>query len=160
MVLSLWHSPSLLRFPFRQFRHFYVLRPTLGTILRVTTDMGSTWIAFLFSWLVVEGSDFTALLNPRSRWIVGFLSLFSILAFVAYTGAGLYTGAGGYALSVKIQRIIWINISSLIIACGVLWLHESSTVSIVYLFVATFAGSAALLCLSLCLGRTEHGQVE
>ena len=45
-------------------RNFSGLRPTLGTVLRITADIGSIWIAFLFGWLVVDGNDLAALIAP------------------------------------------------------------------------------------------------
>src|SRR5204862_4511654 len=42
-------------------RNFSGLRLTLGTVLRMTADIGSLWIAFLFGWLIVDGNDLAAL---------------------------------------------------------------------------------------------------
>src|SRR5215470_5440702 len=39
------------------FENVFELRPTVGTVLRITADIGSIWIAFLFGWLVVERHD-------------------------------------------------------------------------------------------------------
>ena len=85
-------------------RNFSGLRPTLGTVLRITADIGSIWIAFLFGWLIVDGNDLTALAQDPTG-IVPLIGLLSILALVAYTAVGLYTCTRSYGLLAKICRI-------------------------------------------------------
>ena len=101
------------------FRNFSGLRPTLGTALRITADISSIWIAFLFGWLVVEGNDPAALIALESAGIVPLIGLSSILACIAYTAAGLYNLTHKYDLSTKIRRITLVNLALIIIIAGV-----------------------------------------
>ena len=97
------------------FRNFSRLRPTLGTSLRVTTDVGSIWIAFLFGWLMIDGNDLATLITRSSTWIVPLIGLLSILALAAYIAVGLYTYTPGYSLLAKICRIAAVNLTLLVI---------------------------------------------
>jgi dTDP-4-dehydrorhamnose reductase len=129
-------------------RNCSALRPTMGTSLRVTADIGSIWIAFLFGWLVVEGKELAALITRDSTRIVVLVGLFSILAFAAYTAAGLYTSARGCALSEKIRRITWANLALLAIA-GAGWASTEQPAALTFnLWFATVVGSAILLSLA------------
>ena len=51
-------------------RNFSGLRPTLGTVLRITADIGSIWAAFLFSWLVIGGNELGALPSGQAAGIL------------------------------------------------------------------------------------------
>lgn len=100
------------------FRNFSGLRPTPGTILRITADIGSIWIAFLFGWLMIDGNDLAALITRNSTWIVPLIGLLSILALAAYIAVGLYTHS--YGLLAKICRIAAVNLTLLVIAGAIL----------------------------------------
>ena len=50
------HPVRTYRPPSRSLRNFSELRPTLGTVLQITADIGAIWAAFLFSWLVIGGN--------------------------------------------------------------------------------------------------------
>ena len=106
---------------FRNFlRNFSGLRPTLGTVLRITADIGSIWIAFLFGWLIVDGNDLAALIARDSAGIVPLIGLLSILALAAYIAVGLYTCTRSYSLLAKICRIAAVNLALLVIAGAIL----------------------------------------
>jgi nucleoside-diphosphate-sugar epimerase len=98
------------------FRNFFALRPTSGTILRITADISSIWIAFLFGWLVVERHDLAGLLPDGSTRIIAVVGLSCLLACVAYTSAGLYKLGHKYDLLTKIGRITFINLALLVVA--------------------------------------------
>lgn len=120
----------------------------MGTILRTTADIAAVWAAFLLGWLVVEGRDFAALTNQDSAWSVPLVGLFSILAFFAYTAAGLYTCTRSYSLSTKICRIAWVNLA-LFASAGGLWSLVDRPAALTFdLLLATFVGSTVLLCLA------------
>ena len=104
------------------------LRPTLGTVLRIAVDAGSLWAALLLGGLLIEGGDLSALIlsliTPQFPHTVPLVGLFSILALVTYTGAGLYTCIHRYTLSAKIYRIVGINLVLFAIAGVVLSFTE------------------------------------
>ena len=56
MTPSLPHYVSL--------HNFHALRPTAGATLRIAVDIGSIWVAFLASWLLVDSRDLAALISP------------------------------------------------------------------------------------------------
>jgi nucleoside-diphosphate-sugar epimerase len=124
------------------------LRPTLGTVLRITADISSIWIAFLFGWLVVEGNDLAALVTQKSAWIVPLIGLSSILACFTYTGAGLYNLTHKYGLLTKIRRIALVNLALFIIAGAVISLAEQPAVLTLSLLLTTAIGSTMLLSLA------------
>jgi nucleoside-diphosphate-sugar epimerase len=133
---------------FAMFRNFSGLRPTLGTVLRITADISSIWIAFLFGWLVVDGNDLAALVTQESAGIVPLIGLSSILACIAYTGAGLYNLTHTYRLLTKIRRIALVNLALFVIAGAVLSLAEQPAVLTLSLVLTTVVGSTVLLSLA------------
>jgi nucleoside-diphosphate-sugar epimerase len=140
MTRSLPHFISL--------RQFHALRPTAGVILRIAVDIGSIWVGFLASWLLVDGRDLAALISQESMRIVLLAGLFSALAFIAYTDAGLYTCTRSHTLSMKLSRIFWINLALCTIAGALLSLSEQPSVLSARALLATFMGSTFLLCLA------------
>jgi nucleoside-diphosphate-sugar epimerase len=144
----LMRSPSFEHFALLRdffFRNFFGFRPTLGTVLRITADISSMWIAFLFGWLVVQGNNLAALIKPDSQAILTLIGLSSILACIAYTGVGLYTPRHKYGLLTKIRRITLINFILLIIF-GVS--PERRTLLTPSLLLTTVIGSTTLLSLA------------
>jgi nucleoside-diphosphate-sugar epimerase len=137
---SLHHSASLHRFP--------ELRPTAGTILRIAVDIGSIWMAFIASWFLIDRGDFAALIGQESTRLVPLVGLFSILAFIAYTDAGLYTCARSYTLAMKLGRIFWINLTLGAIAAAVLAFAEQPSALSARALLTTFIGSTLLLGLA------------
>ncbi len=133
---------------FALFRNFSGLRPTLGTVLRITADISSIWIAFLFGWLVVDGNDLAPLVTQESAGIVPLIGLSSILACIAYTGAGLYNLTHKYGLLTKIRRITLVNLALFIIAGAVLSLAGQPAVLTLSLLLTTVIGSTMLLSLA------------
>jgi nucleoside-diphosphate-sugar epimerase len=135
------------------------LPPTLGLILRVSADIGSAWLALLFACMLFEGSDFVAQLVRQADTIAPLAGLFSIFAFVAYAGAGLYAHARGYKLPTKITRVICVNLALLAIAVSALpFIGLPTQVSLV-LVLTTFAGSTLLQCLTRVVSaalRSDH----
>ena len=101
---------------FALFQNFSGLRPTLGTVLRITADISSIWIAFLFGWFVVHGNGVAELVTRDSTGIVALVGLSSILACFGYTSAGLYNLKHKYDLLAKIGRIILVNLVLFVIA--------------------------------------------
>ncbi len=131
-------------------RNFSGLRLTLGTILRIVADIGFIWIAFLFGWLVVEGNDFAALVTEDSTGLVPLTGLSSILACIAYTGAGLYNVSPKYDLLTKIIRIALVNLAFLTIGGVVLSFAKQLAVPSLNLLFTTVMGATTLLLLARC----------
>jgi len=102
------------------FHNFSSLRPTLGTALRMTADLGSISIAFLFGWLIVDGNDLAALMPRNSAGIVPLIGLLSILALAAYIAVGIYACTRSSGLLAKIGRIAAVNLALLVIAGAIL----------------------------------------
>lgn len=140
MTPSLPHSVS--------FHNFHALRPTAGAILRIAVDIGSIWVAFLASWLLVDSRDLAALISQESTRLVPLVGLFSILVFIAYADSGLYTCARSYTLAMKLGRILWINLALGAIAGAVLALSEQPSALSARALLATFMGSSLLLSLA------------
>jgi nucleoside-diphosphate-sugar epimerase len=128
--------------------HFRALRPAGATILRIVVDIGSISAAFVFGWLLGEGGDLTSPITQAPARTVAFGGLLPLCAFAACTAAGLYNGAHRYTLSVKIQRIILINLAFLMVACAVSAFTEGLNAIKLLLFLMTFTGSALLLSLA------------
>jgi len=135
--------------PFRNFFHnFSGLRPTLGTVLRVTVDIGSIWVAFLFGWLMIDGNDLAALITQESAGIVPLIGLLSILALAAYIAVGLYTYTRSYGLLAKICRIAAVNLTLLAIAGAILSMAGPPTGLSFGVLATTIAGSIIPLSLA------------
>jgi len=132
---------------FALLRNFSSLRPTLGTVLRITADIGSIWIAFLFGWLIVDGNDLTALAQD-STGIVRLIGLLSILALAAYTAVGLYTRTRSYGLLAKICRIAAVNLALLVITGAILSLAQPPTGLSFGVLATTIVGSVIPLSLA------------
>ncbi len=132
---------------FALLRNFSGLRPTLGTVLRITADIGSIWIAFLFGWLIVDGNDLTALAQDPTG-IVPLIGLLSILALVAYTAVGLYTCTRSCGLLAKICRIAAVNLTLLVITGAILSLAQPPTDLSLGVLATTIVGSAIPLSLA------------
>jgi nucleoside-diphosphate-sugar epimerase len=113
---SLEHLPLFRNLFHNALRNFSALRPTLGTILRISTDVGSIWMGFLFGWLVIEGNDLAALVAPNSAWIIALMGLLSMLVLAAYIAAGLYAYARRFSVLAKICRIVLVNLTLLVMA--------------------------------------------
>ena len=101
------------------FGHFYELRPTVGTALRVAVDIASIWLAFLVAWMFVLGGA-TGLWSEHSTTILLLGACLSILCFVVYADAGLYTSAHALPLPAKLGRIFIVNLV-FFAACGAVW---------------------------------------
>jgi nucleoside-diphosphate-sugar epimerase len=132
---------------FALFRNFSGLRPTRGTALRITADISSIWIAFLFGWLVVEGNDLVELI-AQSAEIFPLIGLSSILACIAYTAAGLYNVTHKYDLSTKIRRITLVTLALFIITGVVLSLAGGPAALTLSLLITTAIGSTILLSIA------------
>jgi nucleoside-diphosphate-sugar epimerase len=127
--------------------HFRVLRPAGGTILRIAVDVGTICAALVFGWLLGEGGDLTSLTTQAPARTVALGGVLLVCAFAACTATGLYNGTHSYTLSVKIRRIILINLAFLMVACAVSAFTEGLTAIKLLLFLMTFTGSTLLLCL-------------
>jgi nucleoside-diphosphate-sugar epimerase len=127
--------------------HFQALRPAVGTILRIAVDVGSIWAAFVFGELLGNGGDLTGAIAQPSARAIALGGLWLVCAFAACTSVGLYNRACSYTLSVKILRVILINLVFLIVACGVSAFTDGLKGVKLLLFLTTFTCSTLLLCL-------------
>jgi len=129
-------------------RNFSGLRPTLGTVLRITADIGSIWIAFLFGWLVIDGNDLAALIARDSAGIIPLIGLISLLAITAYIAVGLYTCTRSCDLLTKVYRIAVANLTLLVIIGATLSISEAPTGLGFGVLATTIVGSIVPLTLA------------
>src|SRR6266508_3606551 len=113
---------------FALFRNFSELRPTPGTALRIFADVSSIWLAFLFAWLVIEQNDLAALVTKEATGVLPLIGLSSVLACIAYTGAGLYNFTHKHGLLTKIRLISLVNLFLFTIAGAILWHADQSAI--------------------------------
>jgi nucleoside-diphosphate-sugar epimerase len=135
---------------FALFRNFSELRPTPGTALRIFSDVSSIWLAFLFAWLVVEENDLAALVTKEATRVLPLIGLSSILACIAYAGAGLYSPTHRYGLLTKIRLIFLVNLFLFTIAGAILWHAGHSAILTFDQLFTTAGGSTVLLLLARC----------
>jgi nucleoside-diphosphate-sugar epimerase len=135
---------------FALLRNFSALRPTPGTALRILADMGSIWLAFLFAWLVVDENDLAALVTKEATRVLPLVGLLSVVACIAYAGAGLYSLTHRYGLLTKIRLISLINLFLFTLAGAILWQADQSAVLTFDQLFTTAAGSTVLLLLARC----------
>jgi len=149
---------------FRNFsRNFSGLRRTPATFLRISADIGSIWIAFLFGWLVIGGNDFAALIALESRGVVLLIGLLSILAIAAYIAVGLYTCAGSYSLVAKLCLIAAVNLTLLVIGGAILSITAAPTSLSFGVLTTIMVASAIPLSLARvgsAVLRTENWSAE
>ena len=145
------------------FKLLLALRPTTGSVLRVAVDIGSLWTAFLIGWFFIEDRSYAALLAYQSKHIFPFLGIFSLLTFVAYADAGLYTCPHGYSLATKISRIIRINLVLLILAAAAHMFVPASSGVTPRILLTSFSGAALLACLARIISfvlRSEDHEIS
>lgn len=132
-------------------RHFSELRPTAGTILRIGVDIASIWAAFAIGWIVVVGSE-TSILTTQSGTLIPLAACLSILCFLTYADAGLYTGSHALPLQSKLGRLFVVNMTLFAIA-AVIWfltnqltgLAIGSPLTVMELFAVAFLLSTVLI---------------
>jgi len=130
------------------FRNFSGLRPTLGTALRITADIGSIWAAFLFGWLIVGGNDLAALTAGEGARIIPLIGLLSTLALVTYIAAGLYTHTHSYRLAAKIRRVAAVSVTLFVVGVALQIMTVPRTGLSLYVLATTIVGSFVLLSLA------------
>ncbi|NGX98524.1 MAG: NAD-dependent epimerase/dehydratase family protein [Candidatus Afipia apatlaquensis] len=130
------------------FEAFFALRPTRGSALRIAADASSLWAAFLFGWFFIEDQNLAALAAQETKYILPFLGLFSLLTFITYVDAGLYTCPHGYSLTTKISRIARINLVLLIIGGVVLAFAPPSLGITPRILLTTLTGATLLACVA------------
>jgi FlaA1/EpsC-like NDP-sugar epimerase len=130
------------------FRNFSGLRPTLGTALRITADIGSIWAAFLFGWLIVGGNDLAALTAGEGARIIPLIGLLSTLALVTYIAAGLYTHTHSYRLAAKIRRVAAVSVTLFVVGVALQIMTVPPTGLSLYVLATTIVGSFVLLSLA------------
>src|SRR6185295_3316874 len=130
------------------FRNYSGLRPTLGTVLRITADIGSIWVAFLLGWLIIDGNDLAALIAGKSAGIVPLLGLLSILAIAAYIAVGLYTFTRSYRLLAKICRVAAVNLTLFVVTVAILSITVPPTGLSFDVLATTIVGSLIPLSLA------------
>lgn len=92
------------------YKHFHDLRPTAGTVLRAAVDIASIWAAYLLGWMFVLGGD-ASVLTEQTDTLIPLAVCLSILCFVVYADAGLYTGLHTSSLSAKLRRVFLVNLT-------------------------------------------------
>ena len=130
------------------FSNFSGLRPTLGTALRITADIGSIWVAFLFGWLIIGGNDLAALIAGEAVGIIPLIGLLSILALAAYIAVGLYTRTRSYGLAAKICRVAAVNLTLFVVAVALLSITVPPTGLSLDVLATTIVGSLIPLSLA------------
>lgn len=145
------------------FKPLLALRPTTGSVLRIAADIGALWTAFLIGWFFIEDRSYATLLTQQSKHIFPFLGIFSLLAFIAYADAGLYTCSHGYSLATKISRIIRINLVLLILAVAAHMFAPASSGITPRILLTSFTGAAILACLARIISsvlRSEDHEIS
>ena len=130
------------------FCNFSELKSTLGTALRMTADICSIWVAFLFGWLVVDGNPATDLITGRSAGIALSIGLLTIVALTAYISVGLYTRTRRYDLLTKICLIAAVNLVLLMIAAAGHTMVAAPFGLSFHALATTLVGSVILLSLA------------
>jgi nucleoside-diphosphate-sugar epimerase len=150
----------------------FALSPSVGLYLRVFADIGSVWLSLLLAATLVDRVDIATLLAQEGDTFVPLAGIFSMLAFIAYAGTGLYTRARRYTLPKKIGRIICVNLALLLVAVAAFAVIGLSTRISANLLLTAFAGSTLLQCLTRVIsetlrsdysrevGRMDGGQVD
>jgi len=112
--------------------------------------MSSIWLAFLFAWLVLEENDLATLVTKEATRILPLIALSSILACIAYTGAGLYNFTHRHGLLTKLRLISLVNLFLFTIAGAILWHAGRSAILTFDQLFTMAAGSTTLLLLARC----------
>jgi len=148
------------------------LRFTPGVVLRGAADVGSIWLAMLLSSLLVAGPDFVASPGRSAGTIVLLLGSCSLVAFIAYAGAGLYSHGRPYTLVTKIWLVSCINFFLLMTAGAILLLVGRLTQLSADILLTAFFGATLLSCLVRAIsealrsdyrseiGRAHHAQAD
>jgi nucleoside-diphosphate-sugar epimerase len=119
-------------------------KPTIGVSMRAAFDIGSIWVAFLTSWIIVDRKDVNVLFTHEAfPTLLFFVGLISIVAFIFYTDAGIYSAERRRDLLAKSIRLIWINVVLLAIAGAAVSLTKPAAASARGL-LATFTVASAL----------------
>ena len=132
----------------------FALSPSAGLCLRVFADIGSVWLSFLLAATLVDRVDIAALLAQEAETFVPLAGIFSMAAFIAYAGTGLYTHARRYTLPKKIGRIICVNLALLLVAVSALAIIGLLTRSSANLWLTALSGSTLLQCLTRVISET------
>jgi len=143
-------------------RNFVELPFSFGTVLRVAVDITSIWIAFLCTWLVVQGPDLAVLTTQESKWLA-LLGSISVLALIAYTGIGLYTHVRRYSLATKVLSVGEVNVVLFIVASATLLLAERASAPAFGLLFTTFGCSTTLQSLARVVSgalRSEESRIS
>lgn len=136
------------------YRHFYDLRPTAGTALRVIVDIASIWVGFAVAWIIVLGGQ-TAALTAQLDVLIPLAACISVLCFVVYADAGLYSISQSTALREKLGRVFLVNLVFFAIVAAI-WmlvtqfgaLAIGSAATVAGLLAAAYAVSAILVSLA------------
>lgn len=143
-------SFTLRRSPDRKlsaFRSLGALRPIAGPIVRVTADIGSIWLTFMFSWWVVASYDGDALAHKIVP-IALVIGTVSILVCIAYAAMGLYTHPRNFSLPAKIGRIAVVNLVMFLVAAAIVTVAHQPVVPTIDLLFTTIVGSIVPLSLT------------
>jgi len=122
----------------------FALSPSFGLCLRVLADIGSVWLSLLFAVTLVDHTNIVTLLAQTTDTFVPSAGLFSMLAFISYAGAGLYTHARRYKLPKKLGRIICVNLGLLLVAVATLAVVGLPTPISTNVLLTAFAGATLL----------------
>ena len=131
-----------------RFQHFLTLRPTPGTMFRIAVDIVAIWLSTLFGWLLVAGHGISALFEDVATPTLLLIVLWSLVAVVTYAGAGLYARPYSHLLSMKLRRIVTINLVLFSIAIYRALDAPQQTATELQQIFAAFASATLLHCLS------------
>jgi nucleoside-diphosphate-sugar epimerase len=140
-MLALQESSSLR--PSSSLRLSSKFKPTIGATMRAAFDIGSIWVAFLTSWIIVDHKDVNVLVTHEAFRPLLFVGLTSITAFVFYAEAEIYSAERRHDLLVKSIRIVWINVVLLAIAVAAVSLTQPAAAS-AHVLLSTFTAASVL----------------
>ncbi len=145
------------------YKHFSDLRPTPGTALRVAVDIASILLAFLIGWAFVLGAD-AGVLKEHAGTLVPLAAGLSILCFLIYTDAGLYTDLHASPLPAKLNRVVVVNFKlfaiaavGLLLAAQIAGFAIGSLAAVVGLVAVAFVVSTVLVGLARVVSLVLRG---
>jgi nucleoside-diphosphate-sugar epimerase len=129
------------------FRNFAALRPIAGPFIRLTADVASVCLMFLFGWFVISGHGTSPLVQNIGP-ITLIMGSICIPACFVYAGMGLYTRPRDLGVLTKIGRIGLVNLILFTLAAAILTPAQHLVPVTVDLLFTTIIGAIVPLSLT------------
>jgi nucleoside-diphosphate-sugar epimerase len=128
--------------------HIFALRPTFGVTLRGAIDIGCIWTTFVAAWIIFDSRDAVNLFSREAGAVIPVVGLFSILAVLVYTCAGLYAHPSPLVCGEKVVRSFCANLLLMAIGITSFFAIGQPTWLSLDVMLATFAGASLLQSLA------------